>query len=157
MGRSLVFFSKKLDWSGIEIDAFEGDGSSSTYTTLNPRSEESFFGSIPALQSVLKYNEIRNVKIFDARQMKLVELPGPYDLIYSFYSIGFHWVIEQFLDDLLPLMHERSVGLFTVPENFQTSPRLETLPHRILDFRPGFPKDARYKILVLGKGTLPTW
>ena len=26
--------------------------------------------------------------------------PDPYDLIYGFYSIGFHWSLEYYLDDL---------------------------------------------------------
>ena len=39
-------------------------------------------------------------KIFDAQQLPLAALPGPYDLIYGFYSIGFHWSLEYYLDDL---------------------------------------------------------
>ena len=34
------------------------------------------------------------------QQLPLAALPGPYDLIYGFYSIGFHWSLEYYLDDL---------------------------------------------------------
>jgi hypothetical protein len=157
MGRSLVFFSKKLGWGRSEIHAYEGQGDSTKYTLLGPRFEDSYCGNLNALQTVLAFNGVGNVKVFNAREVRLADLPGPFDLLYSFYSIGFHWSLDHFLDDLLPLLHDRSVALFTVPPNFQPFPRLEALPHRIVDWKTAWPKDGRLKILVLGKGALPDW
>jgi hypothetical protein len=157
MGRSLAFFSKKLDWGESEIHAYEGEGSTTKYTVLGPRFEDSFCGNFQALQSVLEFNEVRNVKMFNAREVRLADMPGPYDLIYSFYSIGFHWSIDHFLDDILPLLHAQSVGLFTIPQQFEISPRVKELPHRIVDWKTAPPNDAWWKILVVGKGPLPQW
>jgi hypothetical protein len=36
LGRSLVFFSKKMGWETSEIHAYEGEGSTTKYTTLGP-------------------------------------------------------------------------------------------------------------------------
>lgn len=155
LGRSIVFFSKKLDWGSGEIHLYEGDGNTTKYMSLGPRFEDSFCGNIAMLWYVLEYNGIHNVTIFDAKEWKLSNLPGPYDLLYSFYSIGFHWSLEYFLGDLLSLMHEKSVAIFTVPKEFVGFPRLEELPHRIVDWKAVWPKDSWHKMLILSKGGLP--
>ena len=56
------------------------------------------------------------------QQLPLAALPGPYDLIYGFYSIGFHWSLEYYLDDLEPLMHEHTAGLHAEQELSSLSP-----------------------------------
>jgi len=155
MGRSLVFFSKKRIWDGAQTHAYEGDGSTTKYTMLGPRFEDSFCGNIGALRYVLEFNGIRDVTIYNARDVNLKDLPGPYDLIYSFYSIGFHWSLEHFLDDLLPLMGDRSIAVFTTPLNFRPFPGLTGLDYRSIEFAPVWPKDARIKMLVLSKSAIP--
>jgi len=107
LGRSLVFFAKKLGWRGNQLNAYEGNGRTTKYTVLGPRFEDSFCGNIEELRRVLDFNGINDVKIFDAAKTRLSDLPGPYYLIYSFYGIGFHWSLEYFLDDLLPLLGKR--------------------------------------------------
>ncbi len=151
MGRSLVFFSKKLKWEHCVIDAYEGDGSKTKYTILGPRFEDSYCGNIKMLEYVLDYNGIENVTVFNASDVRLAALPGPYDFLYSFYSIGFHWGLDHFLDDLLPLMHDDSVAVFTVPPGFLAFARLEALAYRLLDW----PRGEDSKLLVLGKNKLP--
>ena len=82
LGRSMVFFAKKLGWS--DLSAFEGNGSKTKYTYLGPRFEDSFCGNIEKLRHSLDFNGLKNVTIFDASKMKLGEIPGKYDLLYSF-------------------------------------------------------------------------
>jgi hypothetical protein len=156
MGRSLVFFSKKLGWEGCEIHAYEGEGSTTKYTILGPRSD-SYCGNINVLRYVLNYNRIRNVTIFNARNTRLADLPGPYDFLYCFYGIGFHWALDNFLDDLLPLLDNESIAVFTVPRQFTPFPRLEDLSYRIIDWKTAWPKDGYLKMLVVGKKSLPNW
>ena len=155
LGRSIVFFSKMVGWEASEIHAFEGDGDTTKYTLLGPRYEDSFCGNRKMLQYVLDHNSIRNVTIFDAAKVKLADLPGPYDFLYSFYSVGFHWSLEHYLDDLLPLLANHSVAVFTVPQDFAPFDRLTDYPHRTLDWQTAWPKDGRLKLLVLGKQALP--
>ena len=155
MGRSLVFFSKKLDWKDSEIHAFEGEGRATKYTMLGPRFEDSYCGNLDALRYVLEYNGIQNVKLFNARQVPLAALPGPYDLLYSFYSVGFHWSLEFFLDDLRPLMHDRTIAVFTVPPEFEPYLRLEGLFQQIIDWKTAWPRDGWLKLLILSRRALP--
>jgi len=157
MGRSLVFFSKKLGWESCEIHTYEGDGSIEKYRLIGPRFEDSFCGNITMLKYVLEYNGIHNVTIFNAKDTRLLNLPKPYDFLYSFYGIGFHWSLEHFLDDILSLLHDQAIAVFTVPNHFTTFPRLEELSYRIIDWKTVWPKDGCLKMLVLSKQTLPIW
>jgi hypothetical protein len=157
LGRSVVFFSKKLGWQKSEIHVYEGEGSTTKYTLLGPRFEDSFCGNIGMLRYVLEFNGMENVRIFNARDIPLADLPGSYDFLYSFYSIGFHWSLEHFLDDLTPLMHDSSVAVFTVPHEFSSFPTLERLPHKILDWKPVWPKGGRLKLLIIGKKAVPNF
>lgn len=154
MGRSLVFFSKKLGWQDAEVHAYEGQGTTTKYTNMGPRFQDSFCGNIDMLRYVLKYNGIDNVTILNAQEHQIAELPGPYDLLYSFYAIGFHWSLEHFLDDLLPLLHDKSIALFTVPNEFTPFLKLEDLSYRILDWKTVWPKGGKLKMLVLSKTSL---
>jgi hypothetical protein len=149
LGRSLVFFSKKLGWQDSEIHAYEGDGSSTKYTVLGPRFDDSFCSNVAMMRRILQFNGIDNVKIFDAHSTPLAALPGPYDFIYSFYSIGFHWSLEHFLDDLTPLMSGNSVAVFMVPAEFAPFPKLKGLHYELLETRTVWPKDRKLKLLIL--------
>jgi hypothetical protein len=108
-----VFFAKKLGWRGSQLHAYEGNGQKTKYTFIGPRFEDSFCGNIAKLRHGLEFNSVRDVTIFDASRVSLPNLPGGYDLIYSFYSIGFHWSLEHFLADLLPLLDDGGTAIFT--------------------------------------------
>lgn len=149
MGRSMVFFSKKLGWP--RVDAYEGDGTRTFNTIRGPRSDQSFYGNTTVLQQILDFNGVE-AQIFDAHQTRLAGLPGPYDLVYSFYAAGYHWAIEHFLDDILAITHEKSIGIFTVPLNYRTPP--EGLYSSVIDFKPVWPKNAHLKLLVLSQSPL---
>jgi len=157
LGRSLVFFSKKLGWESSEIHTYEGEGGTTKYTLLGPRFEDSFCGNMIMLRYVLEYNAIHNVTIFNARDIQMAELPGPYDFLYSFYSIGFHWSLEHFLSDLLYLMNDKSVAVFTIPNEFTPFPKLKDLSYRVIDWKTVWPKDGRLKMLIIGKKSIPNW
>ena len=155
LGRSLVFFSKKLHWQNAELHAYDGDGTRTRYTIEGPRFTDSFCGNLAQLQHVLTFNGVTNTTLFDAHSTALAALPGPYDLLYSFYSIGFHWALEHFLADLLPLLGPRSIAIFTVPQSFHPFPALEPLAYRLIDWKPVWPPEAHLKMLVLSKAALP--
>jgi SAM-dependent methyltransferase len=157
LGRSLIFFSKKFGWNGSEIHAYDGEGSTTKYTILGDRFEDSYCGNLSMLRSVLEFNNIRNIRLFNARNVPLVDLQGSYDLLYSFYSIGYHWSLELFLDDLLTLMNERSIAVFTVPQAFRPFPKLKSLSYKVVDWKSTWSKDHWSRILILSKEILPDW
>jgi hypothetical protein len=149
MGRSLVFFSRKLRWRGSQFHAYEGDADGTKRTMPGPRFEDSFCGNIPMLRHVLDFNGLGDVTIHDAAAMPLAELPGPYDLIFSFDSVGFHWSLDHFLDDLLPLMTDGGMAIFTTTPDFAPAERLRDLPHRIINWTPAYPRNANLKCIVI--------
>jgi hypothetical protein len=121
---------------------------------LGLRFENSFCGNIAQLRDVLDFNGVHDVTIFDAAKISLRNLQGPYRLIYSFYSIGFHWSLEHFLPDLLPLLDEGGTAIFTTTANFQPFDGMRTLSYRILDWKPVWPRDAVFKFIVLSNTAL---
>lgn len=156
LGRSLVFFTKKLGWHDAEIHAFEGDGTTTKYTKLGPRFEDSFCGNISMLQETLEYNDVRNVTVHNAKVMPLRLLPGHFDLVYSFYSIGFHWSVEHFLGDILPLLGDDGMAIFTVPPSFVAPSQLAGLHYEVVPLFPNARKASRRdSLLLLRKSPFP--
>jgi hypothetical protein len=151
MGRSLVFFNKMLNWGDCEIHAYEGEGNRTKYTKLGPRFNDSFCGNISLLKHVLDYNDIRNVTIFDAKDSRLIDLPGPYNFIYSFYAIGFHWSLEHFLGDILSLLQDGSMAVFNAPSNLTVFPELKNLSYHIIALKAVWPKNTYLNIIVIQK------
>jgi len=160
-GRSVVYFSKKGLWPGSEISLYDADGSATKYKQKYydqpPRWPDisSFCGSLSLLQTMLDYNGVGPYTILDAQQLPLARLPGPYDLIYGFYSIGFHWSLEYYLDDLEPLMHRHTLLLCTLNKSFRPFPRLQSFSTRVLTCREVKKNAVPLRLLVLSKGPLP--
>jgi hypothetical protein len=160
-GRSVVYFTKKGLFPSSEISLYDADGTTTRYKQKyyeHPPQwpdTSSFCGNLRLLQTMLEYNGVHGYKIFDARQLPLSALPGPYDLIYGFYSIGFHWSLEHYLDDLQPLLHERSLLVCTLNKNFRPFPRLDQFSTRILTCREVKKNSSPLQLLVLSKSALP--
>ncbi len=153
MGRSAIFFKKLPGWETATFHLYEGAGSSTKYTKAGPRFDDSFCGTPEILETLLSYNEIDGYELFDAQQMEasLAGLPGSYDFIYSFFAIGFHWSITHFLDEILGLMHDRSIGAFTLHDRFTDFAELSDVPHKVVDFRRSWPRERWSQMLVLSK------
>lgn len=160
-GRSAVFFSKKGVWPQAEISLYDADGASTKYKqkyyNQPPQwpDTSSFCGNLPLLRTMLDYNGVKNYQIFDAAQMPLSALPGPYDLIYGFFSIGFHWSLEYYIDDILPLLHEHTLLVCTLNKNFLRFSRLNSFSTRVLSLREVKKGAAPLRLLVLSRGSLP--
>ncbi len=153
MGRSVVFFKKIRGWETVPFHLYESTGSSTRYTKAGPRFEDSFCGNLDILEAVLAHNEIEDYEIFDAAELgaSLAKLPGPYDFIYSFFAVGFHWSIEHFLDEILGLMHEKSVGAFTLHDRYKDFSGLGDVPYRVVEFRRSWPQERFSRMLVMAK------
>jgi SAM-dependent methyltransferase len=149
MGRSIIFFAKKLEWDGDDIHAWEGEGTTTRYTYLGPRFTDSFCGNLQQLRAVLAFNDVSNVTLHDASRTPLDSLPGPFNLVYSFYSIGFHWALEHFLDDILPLMSPGGFAIFTLGPGFKPSPRISALDHEIITAKSPLRKRNEVKLIAL--------
>ena len=137
----------------ITLEGPEGSGKTTRYTRAGPRFDDSFCGNLEVLEQMLRFNEIEGYKIFDAADMggHLTDLPGPYDFVYSFFAIGWHWSIEHFLDEIQRLMHDRAVGAFTLHPKFEDYQLFDDLPHRIVEFRRSWPRGRRSEMLILAR------
>lgn len=156
LGRSVIFLSKHYHLENSVFDLFEGNGTQTKYTINGPRYNNSFCGSISELRKVLKYNNIHNYRIFNAAKLhnKLNSLPGKYDIIYSFFAIGFHWNLKYFFDELLQIMKYNSVGFFIVPNNFRAFKKLRRIHYKIFSFSATEPDIVKNKMLVISKSYL---
>jgi len=152
IGRSAIFFWKTLGWTETMFDLYEATSLQAKYSVLGPREKDTFCGNIPFLERVLAYNGLTRYQICNATDYdySLSKLPGPYDLIYSFYAVGFHWSLEHFIDEILALMREGAVGFFTIPDTFRGFPRLENVQHKILTETVHYPTKT-LSILVIQK------
>jgi hypothetical protein len=150
MGRSVIFFKKKLGWEDVPFDLYESSGEDTRYTQAGPRFSDSFCGNLEILRRLLEHNDAGDYRIFDAEDLgtRLDRLPGPYDFIYSFYAVGFHWSLEHFLDELLSLMHQRSVGAFTLHDRFDDFDVLGDLDYRVVRLRGSWPRGRSTRLLV---------
>jgi hypothetical protein len=162
LGRSIVIFGKKHVWDeNAEVHLYDTNGDQTKYKQKHYDSPpkwpdvSSFCGDLALLKAILQENGVPNFTIHDAAQHELKTLPGPFDLIYGFYSIGFHWSLEHYLDDIDPLMDERSILICTLNKHFEPFPRLKNYSARILE-AAGTKKGARpLSFLALSKGPLP--
>ena len=160
-GRSVVYFHRKGWFAESDISLYDANGSSTRYKQKYyhqpPRWPEtsSFCGNLALLETMLRYNHVQQFNIFDARQMPLAALPGPFDLIYGFYSIGFHWSLEYYLDDLEPLLQSKTVLICTLNKNFLPFDRLQPFHTRVVECREVKKNATPLRLLILSKGPLP--
>ena len=161
-GRSVVFFDKKEVWDrSAEIHLYDASGTQTKYKQKYydrpPKwpDTSSFCGNLELLRTILQYNDVRNYRIHDATQMPLTSLPGPYDLIYGFYSIGYHWSLEFYLDELQPLLDTRTLFVCTLNKHFRTFDRLREFSTRILECREMKKNSAPLRLLLMSRTDLP--
>jgi hypothetical protein len=162
LGRSVVYLGKKGVWAAdAEVHLYDTDGADTKYKQKHydapPKWPDvsSFCGNLPLLQTMLAYNGIHSYKLFNAAEMPLPKLPGPYGLIYGFYSIGFHWSLEHYLDDIEPLMGERGVLVCTLNKHFAPFARLQNFSTRVLQSQVMKKGSRPLSFLVLSKSALP--
>jgi len=107
------------------------------------------------LRTILEYNGVQNYRIHDAAQMPLAQLPGPYDLIYGFYSIGYHWSLEFYLDELQPLLDAKTLLVCTLNKHFRVFDRLREFSTRVVECREMKKGSAPLRLLLTSKSDLP--
>ena len=102
---------------------------------------------------MLEYNDVANFRIFDAHELnhRLDALPGPYDLVYSFYAAGFHWSLADFWTEFEAISHKRTVGIFTIHRNFEEFPALRAWAVRIVPFERSLIKDRPHRLLIASR------
>lgn len=161
-GRSVAFFGKKGVWDATAaVHLYDATGEETKYKQKHydrpPKWPDisSFCGDLAFLRECLEYNHIGNYQIHDAALTPLRSLPGPFDLIYAFYSVGFHWSLDYYLDELEPLLHEKSVMVCTLNKHFKMSERLREFWTEIIEVRDLKRSSQPERLMVLSRTPLP--
>ncbi|MEE8523513.1 MAG: hypothetical protein V3T72_06245, partial [Thermoanaerobaculia bacterium] len=58
MGRSVIFFKKKMGWERVPFHLYESSGEDTRYTKAGPRFSDSFCGNLEILRQLLEHNGI---------------------------------------------------------------------------------------------------
>ncbi len=134
LGRSAVFLSKRY-FPTARFDLFDATGHTTKYELEGSRYEDSFCGNLDVLRRCLEFNQVRDFSIINASATggHLQPPAQKYDLIYSFYAVGFHWSVDHWLDEILGACHDATLCVLMVPSHYQPSPRIASLPHAILE------------------------
>ncbi len=157
LGRSTAFFRHALDWRETEFHLYDGDGPPIDYPRSAGRTDRTFCGDLGALRFVLDHNGVESFRIFDAHELghRLDALPGPYDVVYSFYAAGFHWSLADFWREFEAISHPRTIGIFTIHRNFEYFPALDGWRIRIVPFERSLLKDRPHRLLVASRESDP--
>ena len=150
LGRSAVFFSKRY-FPDARFDLFDATGADTKYELMGNRYDDSFCGNLAVLQQCLDFNGVSNVSLVDAAQTGgRVPMPDErYDFIYSFYSVGFHWSIDHWLDEILAVAKPTALCAFIVPSHYQPSRRVAAMPHMLIEGAPLLQPDPYSTTYVL--------
>lgn len=139
LGRSAVFLSKTL-LPKATFHLFDATQNTTDYDLLGHR-RYSFCGDLDVLQRTLEANGVTHCQIWDAAKTDghLPEAMGVFDFIYSFYSVGYHWDLEHWMDELWRHSKPGTVFCFTVPNHYRLAPGLAAYHPRI--YESGSPLD----------------
>lgn len=146
LGRSAVYFSRRY-FPEAEFTLFDATGHDTKYALIGPRRHDSFCGNLPLLERCLRHNGLTCYRIVDAGSTggRLPASDGPYDLIYSFFAVGFHWALEDWLDEILALGAPHTLHLMTVANHFRFPERLQKMPRLLLQAHSGlYPLSTTY-------------
>lgn len=134
LGRAAVFFSRRY-FPEAHFDLFDATGHDTKYDLMGDRNKDSFCGNLAMLRRCLEFNDVRNFSIIDADTTggHIDVHSKKFDFIYSFYSVGYHWSIDHWLDEILAVCHDGTLCAFSVPSQYEPSPRVASLPHMLLE------------------------
>lgn len=156
LGRSAAFFSRRY-FPDAQFDLYDATGSSTKYELEGSRYDDSFCGNLDVLRRVVDFNGLTRYRVIDAGAINghLPVPDQPYDLIYSFWAVGFHWSLDHWIDEILAAAHDQTLCVFTVPSRYQPSPRIAAMPHLLVDSAPCLrtsPNSTTYYLALVPRG-----
>jgi hypothetical protein len=73
-----------------------------------------FYNTVRATLAFCRANKLTNLSYINLEHETLASIGEPIDLVYSFLSIGFHWPLSFYLDELHPLCRRGALLMFGV-------------------------------------------
>lgn len=111
IGRVSVFLRNYYNWDDTTFYLLDGDSGNKQVAGINT-SKDDFYNSLKNTKLFCNANNLSNLVLLNAAEKINVE--AKFDLVYSFLSIGFHWPLSFYLDDIFDHLAEGCVLVFGV-------------------------------------------
>jgi len=111
IGRASVCLFKYFNWENTLFILADGDSGEKQLSGMRKWARE-YYNSLDATESFCRANKLNNFRIFNLEKSTWKDLSCKPDLVYSFYALGFHWPINQFLIDIYPFLENKCNLIF---------------------------------------------
>jgi len=162
LGRcSIAFYEAFPSWKKAKFYLLDGNSGSSQICGINYTAENSFYNKLEMTKEFCLYNGMspNQFHILNAEDEEVFHgcETVVFDVVYSFLAIGFHWLLELYLERLLPHLQKGSILFFGIrPNNTPeftafNSYQITNMPKGefdILDYTSGKDKKPSYLVLL---------
>lgn len=147
LGRMSIYLNSKLKNNPHFILADVTAQSDKVRYGWNPG--ESYYNDLDLTAKFCKMNGLPSFSTFDLNSRKITELEN-IDLVMSFLSVGFHYPIEGYLEDLIKITSKDAVMIFGVRSGIYSSKDFEDKFSQV-DFINNQIEETKEQILILRK------
>jgi len=123
LGRMSVFLNSKLKNKAKYFLADSSQEVEKVKYGWNPK--PAFYNDLSLTKTFCEMNNLSNFQIIDLKYGNLLDLKD-IDLVMSFMSVGFHYPIEDYLEDLLKITSSDCIMIFGIRENKYTEDEFKT-------------------------------
>jgi SAM-dependent methyltransferase len=113
VGESSVYFFNKFD--NLKESTFyllDGDSGNKSIYYINYDSDKDFYNSMSATKEFCETHNLRNHVLINYEKEDIPEVK--FDLVYSTFSIGFHWPVSLYLEKIKNNLNEGALLLFHI-------------------------------------------
>jgi len=110
LGRMSIYCNSQLDYKAEFILA-DSNGNPNKFKRYGWKPKDGYYNNLKLTEKFAKLNGLNNYKIFDMNKEDLLTLSG-IDVVMSFFSVGFHYPIEDYMGKLLTITNDNCVMIF---------------------------------------------
>ena len=112
IGRASVNFFLKFILDSTKFYLLDGDSGDKQIAGLNPVTKKDFYNSIEMTECYCKSNNLTNYELINIEKDSIPDVQ--LDLVYSLASIGFHWHLNLYLEQLIDYTKSGTLLLFQI-------------------------------------------
>jgi SAM-dependent methyltransferase len=150
VGRASVYFFKKYKWYKTEF--YLADGNTCTRRFKGKRKNKGeYYNLESATIDFCRANGLTGFRFYNLEDSDLYHNIKKFDLVYSFLSIGFHWPLSMYLDDLYNTCRPGAYCIFGIRNDEWINPQIDEIDKSkfsIADLKL-CPRESRQSVLVL--------
>jgi len=131
IGRMSVYFNKRYAWPDAHFTLQDGDSGTEQYSGVRDSNDAEYYNSFAATADFCHANDMSSFNIIN----KISHIDRDIDFCYSFASIGFHWHINLYLDQLVAVLSDNAKLMFEIRAPFAADANVdETKRQQYQDF-----------------------